>query len=179
MLEKQPSFRPAVETRRILLVEDELVNQEILKLYLGDTYELILAGSGREALEIIHGQFETLSLILLDLNLPDINGLEVLRHMKADTRYARIPVIVMTSDSGAEVECLTFGAIDFIPKPYPRQEVVMARVLRTIELTEDRDLLRWTERDQLTGLYNKDFFIRYAEQIDTHHREHQIGRAHV
>ena len=172
MLEKQPSFRPAVETRRILLVEDELVNQEILKLYLGDTYELILAGSGREALEIIHGQFETLSLILLDLNLPDINGLEVLRHMKADTRYARIPVIVMTSDSGAEVECLTFGAIDFIPKPYPRQEVVMARVLRTIELTEDRDLLRWTERDQLTGLYNKDFFIRYAEQIDTHHREY-------
>ena len=172
MLENQPSFRPAVETRRILLVEDELVNQEILKLYLGDTYELVLAGSGREALDIIHGQFETLSLILLDLNLPDINGLEVLRHMKGDARYARIPVIVMTSDSGAEVECLTFGAIDFIPKPYPRQEVVMARVLRTIELTEDRDLLRWTERDQLTGLYNKDFFIRYAEQIDTHHREY-------
>ena len=48
----------------------------------------------------------------------------------------------------------------------------MARVLRTIELTEDRDRLRRTERDQLTGLYNKDFFIRYAEQIDTHHREY-------
>lgn len=69
---------------------------------------------------------------------------------------ARLPVIVMTSDSESEVECLSLGASDFIPKPYPRQQVVLARILRTIELYEDRDTLRWTERDQLTGLYNKE-----------------------
>ena len=171
MAGNQAKFRPDVETRRILLVEDEFINQEILKLYLENDYEVIVASTGREALEILRKEYETLSLILLDLNLPDIHGLEVLREAKGDLRYARLPVIVMTADSEAEVECLTLGAIDFIPKPYPQQKVVQARVLRTIELSEDRDLLHWTERDQLTGLYNKEFFYRYAMQLDAHHRD--------
>ena len=170
MSEMQPRFRLSGEKRRILLVEDEFINQQILQMYLGDTYDLLLAGTGTEALEIIRAQYETISMILLDLNLPDIHGLDVLREVKADVRYARLPVIVMTADSEAEVECLTLGAIDFIPKPYPQQKVVAARVLRTIELSEDRDILRWTERDQLTGLYNKDFFYRYADQLDVYHR---------
>ena len=171
MAENQVKFRPAVETRRILLVEDEFINQEILKLYLQEEYEVVIAGTGGEALDILRKEYETLSLILLDLNLPDIHGLEVLREVKGDVRYARLPVIVMTADSDAEVECLTLGAIDFIPKPYPQQKVVQARVLRTIELSEDRDILRWTEKDPLTGLYNRDFFYRYAIQMDAHHRD--------
>ena len=164
-------FRPSVERRKILLVEDEWINQEILGMYLGETYEILPAVTGTKALEILGGQYETLSLILLDLNLPDIHGLDVLREIKADVRYARIPVIVMTADSGAEVECLTLGAIDFIPKPYPQPKVVQARVHRTIELSEDRDILRWTERDHLTGLYNKEFFYRYAVQMDVYHKD--------
>ena len=169
MLEQQERFRPSVEKRRILLVEDEFINQQLLQMILQDTYEVIPAETGARAQEILHSQFETLSLILLDLNLPDLHGLDVLREVKADVRFARIPVIVMTADSNAEVECLALGAIDFIPKPYPRAEVILARIRRTVELSEDRDILRWTERDHLTGLYNKDFFFRYAVQLDTHH----------
>lgn len=169
MSEMQPTFRPAAEQKRILLIEDEMINQEILKMYLADTYDVAVAGTGKDALEIIRAQCERISLILLDLNLPDIHGLDILRHVKADTRSARLPVIVMTSDSESEVECLSLGASDFIPKPYPRQQVVLARILRTIELYEDRDTLRWTERDQLTGLYNKEFFYRYAAQLDANH----------
>ena len=170
-MDNQSRFRPAVERRRILLIEDEFINLEILKMYLTDDYELITAQTGREALDIMRDQYEIISLILLDLNLPDIHGLDVLRELKADGRYARIPVIVMTADSEAEVECLTLGAIDFIPKPYPQQKVVLARVLRTIELSEDRDILQWTERDQLSGLYNKDFFYRYSTQLDVYHKD--------
>ncbi len=169
MSEMQPTFRPAAEQKRILLIEDEMINQEILKMYLADTYDVTVAGTGKDALEIIRAQCERISLILLDLNLPDIHGLDILRQVKADTRSARLPVIVMTSDSESEVECLSLGASDFIPKPYPRQQVVLARILRTIELYEDRDTLRWTERDQLTGLYNKEFFYRYAAQLDANH----------
>ena len=169
MPEQQERFRPSVEKRRILLVEDEFINQQLLQMILQDTYEVIPAETGARAQEILHSQFETLSLILLDLNLPDLHGLDVLREVKADVRFARIPVIVMTADSNAEVECLALGAIDFIPKPYPRPEVILARIRRTVELSEDRDILRWTERDHLTGLYNKDFFFRYAVQLDTHH----------
>jgi len=172
MAENQTSFRPSEEKRRILLIDDEVINQEILQMMLRDTYEVVPALTGKEALDILHEQYEILNLVLLDLNLPDIHGLEVLWEMKNDSRYARIPVIVMTADSDAEVECLTLGAIDFIPKPYPRQEVVLARVRRTIELSEDRDILHWTERDRLTGLYNKDFFCRYAVQLDARHKDY-------
>ncbi len=172
MSEKQTSFRPSVEKRRILLVDDEVINQEILGMMLRDTYEVVPAMTGGEALAKLQEEYETLNLVLLDLNLPDIHGLEVLWQIRNDSRYARIPVIVMTADSDAEVECLTLGAIDFIPKPYPRQEVVLARVRRTIELSEDRDILHWTERDRLTGLYNKDFFCRYAVQLDARHKDY-------
>ena len=115
MQENQTTFRPSHDRRRILLIEDEYVNQEILKLFLEDSYDLVVAGTGTEALNIIQSQHETLSLILLDLNLPDLSGLDILRQVKADTRTSRLPVIVMTSDAEAEVECLTLGAIDFIP----------------------------------------------------------------
>ncbi len=168
--EAQTLFRPSAEKRRILLVEDELINQEILRAYLEDNYELLVASSGTEALELLYAQYEMLSLVLLDLNLPDIHGLELLRQIKADSRTSRLPVIVMTADSEAEVNSLTLGAIDFIPKPYPQQKVVRARILRTIELSEDRDTLSQTERDHLTGLYNQEFFYRYAIQLDAHHK---------
>ena len=167
----QAVFRPSEELRRILIVEDEIVNQKILSRYLEGTYTVIVASDGSQAMEAIHTQYDTISLILLDLNLPDIHGFEILRRLNADPSYAGIPVIVMTADSGAELECLTLGAIDFIPKPYPRQEIVLARVRRIVELSEDRNLLRWTERDQLTGLYNKDFFYRYAAMLDDYHKE--------
>ena len=171
MSEGQYTFRPSVERRRILVVEDEFVNQEILKSLIGEAYEVVPAYTGAEAMELVRTQHETLSLILLDLNLPDIRGLELLRRLRDDAVFSRLPVIVMTADREAEVESLTLGAIDFIPKPYPQQKVILARVRRTIELSEDRDILRWTERDHLTGLYNKEFFYRYAAQLDAYHKD--------
>ena len=164
-------FHSANGKRLILVVEDEMINREILGMILGETYEVLFAVDGKEALEKVNAHEDTLSLILLDLNLPDMHGLDVLRQIKADNRLARIPIIVMTSDKEAEVESLTIGAIDFIPKPYPQPKVILARVLRTIELSEDRDIIRWTERDQLTGLYNREYFYRYAAQFDVHHKD--------
>ena len=157
--------------RLVLIVEDEYVNRELLKAYLENSYELIFAETGGAALDIIRGQSETLSLVLLDLILPDINGLEILRRIKQDADLTRIPIIVLTSDVESEVESLNTGASDFISKPYPRPEVIMARVRRSIELSENRDLIRWTERDHITGLFNREYFYRYAEQYDLFHAE--------
>ena len=97
--------------------------------------------------------------------------MEILRWVRVDKALARVPVIVLTSDKESEVESLSAGAMDFIPKPYPMPKVVLARVLRTIELSEGRDILRSTERDSLTGLYNQEFFYRYAQQYDIHHKD--------
>ena len=152
--------------RKILIVEDEFVNREILSAMLDSEYEIIFAESGKETRDILRKQGVEISLVLLDLNLPDCHGLDILREIKENPPTSRLPVIILTSDKEAEVECLNLGAIDFIPKPYPIPKVVQARIHRTIELSEDRDLIRGTERDNLTGLYNREYFYRYAVQYD-------------
>lgn len=157
--------------RRVLIVDDEMINREMLANILQDRYEIVFACSGTEAVEVMQEQHETLSLVLLDLIMPDMYGLDVLEIMKSDERLRDLPVIVTTSDKQAEVDSLNIGAVDFIPKPYPAAGVIHARVQRTIELYEDRDTIRVTERDQLTGLYNREYFYHYAEQYDLHHKD--------
>ena len=168
---RMPDLQERNRMRRILIVEDELVNRELLKAYLEDKYELLIAETGAEALEAVRKHFDTLSLVMLDLILPDMHGLDILREIKQDPDLSRIPVIVLTGDTESEVESLNIGASDFISKPYPRVEVILARIRRSIELSENRDLIRGTELDQLTGLYNREYFYRYAEQYDLYHRE--------
>ena len=170
-MSSMPDLYAGDRKRQVLIVEDEFVNRELLNAYLENDYELLFAETGAEALETIRAHSETLSLVLLDLILPDINGLDILRRIKQDADLTRIPIIVLTSDTESEVESLNTGASDFISKPYPRHEVIMARTRRSIELSENRDLIRWTERDHLTGLFNRDYFYRYAEQYDLFHAE--------
>ena len=171
MQQNQLKFNSINNKRRILIVEDEFINQEMLRLMLEDSYELIITDNGEAALRTVQINSETLSLILLDLNLPDMHGLDVLRMLRSDPKFTRIPIIVLTAEKDAEVESLTLGAIDFIPKPYPQPKVVLARVLRTIELSEDRDIIRSTERDPLTNLYNREYFYRYATQLDIYYKD--------
>ena len=164
-----PDISAKDRKRLVLIVEDDFVNRALLTAYLENEYEILCAETGDEALKKIHEYSETLSLVLLDLNLPGMKGLDLLREVKKDIDLSRIPVIVLTSDTESEVESLSTGASDFIPKPYPRLEIILARVRRCIELSENRDLIRWTERDHLTGLYNREYFYRYAEQYDVYH----------
>ncbi|MBO5573618.1 MAG: EAL domain-containing protein [Clostridium sp.] len=166
MMKQQGTFHASDRKRRILVADDEFINREMLKAVLEQDYEVIIAEDGEEALNIIRDRKNMLSLIILDLQMPKMHGLEVLRAYKSDPALALIPAIVMTADQTAEVECLRQGAIDFISKPYPLPEVILARVLRIIELSEDRDIIQSTERDELTGLYNREYFYRYAEQLD-------------
>ena len=162
-------FHSTAGKRRILLIEDEAINREIIGFMLQDSYDVTFAEDGGKALKILETEYQTLSMVLLDLILPDMRGTEILKRIRSERHTALLPIIVMTADQEAEVECLKLGATDFISKPYPRQEVVLARIQRTIELFEDRDIIRWTERDQLTGLYNREYFYRYAVQFDTFH----------
>ena len=159
------------DKRLILVVEDEAVNRAILGSVLEKDYEVIYAGNGTEALQKASENKAILSLIILDLIMPGMQGQEVLRRVRADSEYQDIPVIVASGDQSQEIECLNAGASDFIQKPYPEHGVILARVRRTIELFEGRKIIHSTERDPLTGLYNREFFFSYAEQYDQHHRD--------
>ena len=171
MLKSHEKFHSANGKRQILIVDDELVNRELLGYYLQEEYEELFAENGLQALDLLRENRETLSLVLLDLLMPGMNGLELLQVKKEDPLLQQIPVIVVTSDQETEIESLSLGASDFISKPYPPIGVIQARVRRTIELSEDRQIINSTERDPLTGLYNREYFYRYAEQFDHYHKD--------
>ena len=155
--------------RHILVAEDEPVNQMILGNMLGDQYEMLYAADGSETLEQVKTHKDDLAMVLLDLKMPQISGMEVLKVMKEEEELRGIPVIVMTADQSAEVDCLRLGAIDFIPKPYPSPEIIQARVSRCIELSEKRNIIQSTERDSLTNLLNPDYFLRYVRMYDQYY----------
>ena len=161
LLERKKGLR-----RKVLIVDDEFIEREMLGAMLNDLYEIGYAGNGREALDMISSEKATLSLIILDLHMPELDGYSVLEAIRADNEMRRIPVIVLTSEKEAEVKSLQLGAADFITKPYEMPDVVRARVQHAIELAEDTVIIHETERDELTGLFHKEFFFEYGKRLD-------------
>ena len=179
MTEAQRKVISADRKRLILIADDEMINREILGVMLGGEYEVLYACDGAETLSKMREYQAGLSLVLLDILMPEMSGLEVLKAVHADAELSGIPVIVMTGEKDTEVTSLELGAMDFIPKPYPAPGIVLARVKRIIELMEDRDTIDATERDALTGLYNKEFFFRYAAREDQFHPEKEMDAVHL
>ena len=171
MLKSHAKFHARNGKRLVLVADDEIINRELLGALLQDDYEVIFASDGGQTLEKVKENKDEISLVLLDLMMPVKSGLQVLSEMKSDPSLTHIPVIVLTSDLNAEIECLEIGAIDYIPKPYPPSGIILARIVRAIELSENREIIQYTERDPLTGLYNREYFYHYAEQFDQHHKD--------
>ncbi|MBR6231246.1 MAG: EAL domain-containing protein, partial [Lachnospiraceae bacterium] len=171
MHDNQAKFHSADGKRLILVVDDEEINRALLGVVLENDYNVIFAENGEQALRAVEENKEILSLVILDLLMPVMTGSEVLRRIREEAEYQDIPVIVASGEQSREIECLDIGANDFIRKPYPEPGVILARVRRAIELFEDRQIIQSTERDPLTGLYNREFFFSYAEQYDQHHKD--------
>ena len=155
----------------VLVVEDQEINRDVLGMILEDDYDVIYAENGEEGLKQMRSHLDKLSIVLLDLMMPVMDGFEVLRHMRGDPELASMPVIVLTAEKNAELRALQLGAADFITKPFDAHEVILARVARIIELCDGRNLISAAERDKLTGLYNRGFFFEYAERIYRYHPE--------
>jgi len=166
---KAPETLYNEEKRRILVVDDEEKNRAFLASVLEKEYEVFYAVDGEDALAQLQKYGTTFSLVLLDLNMPKVGGLDVLAVMHSSDELKDLPVIMTTSDNSAEEDCLRLGANDFIPKPYPYSGVILARVLRLIELFEKRNIVQSTQRDALTGLYSRDYFFWEVGQHDQHH----------
>jgi diguanylate cyclase (GGDEF)-like protein len=147
----------------ILLVDDAPANLEALNAVLGDQYELIFATSGPEALDLARDQLP--DLILLDVMMPEMDGYEVCRELKADDRTKGLPVIFVTAMDHEEDEAagLDAGAIDYLTKPI-RSSIVKARIRNHLDLKRARDLLEsMSITDPLTGLPNRRQFDAVLE----------------
>ena len=155
----------------VLVVDDQEINRDSLGIILEDDYEVLYAENGKEALEQMTAHAEEMSLVLLDLMMPVMNGFEVLESVRKDEQLSHIPIIVLTAEKSAELQALQMGAADFITKPFDMPEVILARVGRIIELSEGRQLISAAEHDRLTLLYSRNFFFAYANRLYHYHPE--------
>ncbi|MBD5474401.1 MAG: response regulator [Lachnospiraceae bacterium] len=107
--------------KHILLVDDVSTNLKCEELILRNQYQVTMVKSGREALECL--QTVMPDLVLLDIRMHEMDGYEVLKHMKEDPKTAAVPVILLTADTEQESEerGIALGAIDFIRKPIEPQ----------------------------------------------------------
>ena len=140
---------------RVLIVDDDSNVIAALHALLGRDCTLRAARNGIDALRL--AREEPPELVLLDIEMPGMDGIEVCRHLKADPRLVDVPVIFLTRHEAAEtqVEGLAAGAVDFIVKP-PRGPVVLARIRTHLRLTQMSQALRAAAlTDSLTGVGNR------------------------
>ena len=102
----------------MLIVDDKEINRAILASYFRDEFNILQAEDGQEALDYVYSQ--PIDIIMLDLVMPKMSGMEVLNKLKTNPRYSDIPVIVTTSvnDTTSEAFSMEQGAADYITKPY-------------------------------------------------------------
>lgn len=143
------------EKAKILVIDDERFNLNTLHGLLRNDYQIMVATGGEQGLKA--AQTGRPDLILLDINMPDMNGFDVCRKLKMQEDTQAIPVIFITSMNEATDETLglELGAVDYITKPF-NLSVVKARVRTHLRLKQQSDLLEgFAFKDGLTGLPNR------------------------
>ena len=147
--------------KHILIVDDSKTNLIMARQELKEEYEVTPVISGEQALQFLQKRIP--DLILLDINMPVMDGKETLAKIKENPAWQNIPVIFLTSDESAETEaeCLRLGAEDYIRKPFVAK-VMRSRIERVINTrTTTNDYLDMARKDPLTGLYNR----KYTEEL--------------
>lgn len=152
--------------KKILVVEDNALNRSLLCQILSADYDVEEAENGQEALGVLRQFGEGISLILLDIIMPVMDGYTFLSIMKADPSYSSIPVIVTTQNDAEsdEVAALSHGATDFVAKPY-KPQIILHRVAGIIRLRETAAMINMIQYDRLTGLYSKQYFYQQAGEV--------------
>lgn len=127
------------EKKTILIVDDMEVNRAILCELFQNKYTILEAENGKEALTLINRYRDGLSLILLDIVMPEMDGIEVLRNMGEQRLTDKIPVILITAESSevTALEGYTIGASDIINKPF-NPKIVCRRVDNIVELYDHK-----------------------------------------
>ena len=143
---------------RILIVDDDLANAQLLARLFDEDYEVTCVNDGAKALDLA-GRIPP-DVILLDVMMPGMDGFEVCSRLKSSHDTDTIPVILMTGmdRNDAETRGLSLGAVDYVTKPVDPQ-VIERRVRNQVELVRARDrLTRLASTDGLTGIRNRRYF---------------------
>jgi diguanylate cyclase (GGDEF)-like protein len=127
------------QIQQVLIVDDDPVSISILQEWLKDTYQLNTAENGQQAIDNIAQHMP--DLILLDVQMPIMDGFTTFKNLKQTPKYANIPIVFISGESNVdEAKCLNLGAVDFVSKPFVK-EIVKARVAMHMALKQKNDLL--------------------------------------
>jgi len=126
----------------ILIVDDEPGARESLGVILEDDYQVLSVGNGQEALETL--QKKPIDLILLDVNMPDMDGLAVLRKIKEQDEEIDVIMVSALNQARKAVDAIKLGAYDYITKPYEPEDILSTvnRVISKQKLYKELDFLR-------------------------------------
>ena len=143
----------------ILIVDDIEINREVLKGILCESYNIIEASDGNEAIQILSDINRVPCVVLLDIMMPGIDGYAVLEWMKNHSHTEHIPVLIITAMNDVENEskAINSGAVDFIPKPF-NSDVIKARINQQVQLNQYRNNLEdlvMSKTEELSVLHQR------------------------
>lgn len=126
---------PDVREQTILVVDDSNITRSLIERVYKDQYKILMASNGREAIDIVDTMPEgVIVAILLDLNMPDLDGFAVLDHFKEKDLFNKIPVSIITGDSTKETinRCLSYNIVDILIKPFSEFDIerVVAKMVK-------------------------------------------------
>lgn len=153
--------------QKILVVDDVEINREILRDMLEETYIVETAGDGEQAVKQLLECEGRLAALLLDLQMPNMDGYAVLEWMKKNQWMEKIPVLIISGEDSAEIEscCLEMGVLDFIHKPF-EGSVVKNRVKNIVELFSCKNVLEQKVESQTKALAEQGRIIQIqAEKL--------------
>lgn len=148
----------------MLIVDDLDINRDVLKEMFKNEFDILEAVDGRECIKLVEKYGSQIQIVLLDIQMPVMTGLEVLKYRRTDSVFQEIPVIVITVNDEIRDQMASFemGATDYITKPFIREIViyrinnVLSSKKRVDEIAKEKETLQLkTELDLMTGLYNK------------------------
>lgn len=126
--------------KKILVTDDSKIISNIVDRAFRDSYEIVAAYNGKEAIDIINNTIDdSISCILLDLNMPEVDGFAVLEYFKENNLFKRIPVCIITGDAAKERidKAFSYDIVDVLPKPFTFENV-RAKVDKLLSLNEYR-----------------------------------------
>lgn len=152
---------------KILIVDDSKFNRQVLKNILEEDYEILEAENGRIAFELIEAQRGDLAAVLLDIVMPEVNGVTLLKMLNEKEYLNEFPILVVTSEQDVELvaECFDYGISDFIRKPV-NTDFVKQRVEKLVDLySQKNDFKERLERQTFTLRNQYRLLQQQAEQL--------------
>lgn len=159
--------------RTLLIADDSQLDRMILKNCLINEYDVIETENGAEVLKILEEKYQAISVVIIDISMPVMDGFTALKKIRENPAYLDIPVIMITVDNDFEMKrkSIEFGSNGFVSKPYDKT-LLLKRIENLVSIRENAALVNVLSKDSLTGMMSTALFF---SECDKHLAQHKPG----